>query len=119
MAADVHDIAIVKLNGIDYRTKEGATLETGGFSRTSQYASGVRTGSSRKPMASRCTVTFEHMSDTDVDAIKNFAGDIDYITSTGQIYRAPNSQIMEPPRIQDQGNGIECVFEGEEAVIAS
>lgn len=116
--AKVAGVVKVRLGGTDYRTKQGATLETGGERSTSQYASGARSGSSKEPVGSKITVTFELMGDTDVDAIRTFAGNAEYVTDVGKTWIAPNSEIMEPPVIRDNGGGVEVTIEGDAAVQA-
>lgn len=116
MAAKVFGVSIVRLNGVDYRTKQGAQLELGGEKKTSQYASGKRTGSTREPMGSKITVKFEVMADTDVEAIRNFEGIAEYVTDVGTTYSCPNSECSEPPKLDDNGGGMDCTFEGDPAV---
>lgn len=115
--ADVAGVVKVILNGVDHRTKQGAVLELGGTQRTSQYASGKRSGSSGEPMGSKITATFEKMADTDTDAIRDFEGIAEYIMDDGTHYSCPNSQTMEPPKVSDNGGGIELTIEGDPAVI--
>ena len=116
MASTVVGVERAVLNGIDYRTKQGATLELGGVTKTSQYASGRRSGSSSEPMGSKLTATFEWMADTDVDAIRDFEGEAIYITDAGVIYSVPNAETIEPPMANDNGGGIEVTIEGDKAV---
>ena len=119
MPGTVVGVVKVVLNGGDYRTKQGATLEMGGEQKTSQYASGKRSGSSSEPMGSKISVTFEFMADTDLEALRDFVGQADYITDKGVMYTAPNSETMEPPKVSDNGGGVELTIEGDPAVLAS
>lgn len=114
--ADVFSVRTVALDGVDYRTKQGGSYSPGGVVRTSQYASGKRTGSSKEPRGSRTEVTFEMVADTDVEAIRNFKGKVTVGTDIGIVFDNPNCEIMEPPEITDNGGGIRCVFEGDPGV---
>ncbi len=117
--ARVFGVAIVRLNGVDHRTKQGAVLELGGETKTSQFASGKRTGSSGEPIGSKITVTFEMVADTDVEALRNFEGIAEHVTDVGIAYRAGNSETTEPPKVSDNGGGIELTIEGDPATESS
>lgn len=114
--AKVIGIVRVTLDGVDYGTKQGATLELGGFTKTSSFASGRRTGSSQEPAASKLAATFEGLPDTDIEAIRNFAGQVDYLSDNGIHYSCPNAETMENAKISDNGGGIEVSIEGDPAV---
>lgn len=114
--SDVFSISIVRFNGIDYRTKPGWEFDLGGLSRTSQFASGKRSGTSQEPVASRASGAIEIMSDTDLETLRNFKnGLVEYVTDVGIVYSAPNSSIMTPPKLQDGGRGAQIEIEGDEA----
>lgn len=117
--ARVAGVIKVRLNGVDYRTKEGATLTPGGHEKTSHYASNKRTGTSRKPIGSKISVTFELMNDTDTQAIQDFEGIAEYVTDTGQVWAAPNSETMMPIEITGDGGGIKVEIEGDEAKLVT
>ena len=106
----------VSLDGVDWGTKPGGSFSPGGVRKTSQYASGRRTGASEEPMGCRCEVTFELVADTDVQALRDFQGKLTVETDNGIVFEAPNCETMEPPEISDQGGGIRLIIEGDEAV---
>lgn len=117
MPGKVFGIVIVKFGSVDYRTKGGWTLETGGPARTSQFASGKRSGASEEPSASKTGGAIEIMSDTDLESLRKFnGGEVQYITDVGITYSAPNSTIMNGIKLQDGGRGAEVEVEGDEAV---
>lgn len=64
-------ICKIKIDGALVRTKEGATIQMGGYTRTPQYGDGVLIGYTEAPMAAVVTATLQHASDTDIDAINN------------------------------------------------
>ncbi len=116
--AKVFGVAIVRFNGIDYRTKPGWDFETGGVSRTSQFASGKRSGATDEPMASKSSGAIEIMSDTDLETVRNFDGGIvEYVTDVGLVYSAPNSSVMSALKLQDNGRGAQIEIEGDEATL--
>ena len=114
--AKVAGVVKIRLNGVDYGTKQGASLELGGETKTSQFASGQRSGSSSDPTASKITLTVEVRGDTDLEALRNFEGIAEFIMDTGQEYSAGNSEVMEPPKINDNGGGADLSIEGDPAV---
>jgi hypothetical protein len=116
--SDVFSISIVRFNGIDYRTKPGWEFDLGGVNRTSQYASGKRSGTSQEPMASRASGAVEIMSDTDLETLRNFKdGLVEYVTDVGKVYSAPNSSLTTPPKLQDGGRGAQIEVEGDVATL--
>jgi tail tube protein len=114
----VFNIPIVKLNGVDYRTKPGATLKLGGMKAEPRYASGKLTGFAEEPEASEFDGAFEIMSDTDIEAIRNFHGQAEYLTDVGITYASNTAQITETPELTP-GDGIKFKIMGEAAVKAS
>ena len=116
MPGKVFGVVIVRFDGVDYRTKPGWELDLGGVNRTSQYASGVRSGATEEPVGSRASGSIEIMVDTDLEALRNFnGGQVEYVTDVGITYAAPNSAIMTPPKLQDGGRGATIEVEGDKA----
>ena len=115
----VFGVVKVQLNGVDYQTKPGATLEMGGVRKTSQFGNDVRTGASTEPVPSRITVQFLVYSESDIEAIRDFEGIAEYITDVGQHFGANNCTIMEPPKLMDGGAGVEVVIEGDPAFVVT
>ena len=111
----VFNIPIVKLKGVDYRTKPGATLKLGGMKATPQYASGTLSGFAEEPEASEFNGSFEIMSDTDVEAIRNHDGLIEYLTDVGITYASSNSRITETLELTP-GDGAKFTIMGSAAV---
>ncbi len=114
--AKVFGVSKVRLNGVDYGTKQGATLELGGETKTSQFASGKRSGSSGEPTASKISFTVEVTAATDLEALRKFEGIAEYVMDTGQVYSAPNSEVMTQPTLSDNGGGASVEIEGDPAV---
>jgi hypothetical protein len=114
--ANVFSIVKVWIDDIDYRTKPGWELDLGGFTRTSQYASGRRSGTAQEPVGSKAAGAIEIMTDTELERLRRFdGGTIKYETDVGIIYVAPNSSLMAPPKLQDGGRGAQLEIEGDPA----
>lgn len=94
-------VTLVRLNGVDYRTKPGASIKLGGKQKTPQFASGKLSGFSEVPVACEFTGSFEVMSDTDIEAIRKFEGQADFVTDVGITYSSSNATITEPPELQE------------------
>jgi hypothetical protein len=112
--ANVFNIPIVKLNGVDYRTKPGATLKLGGMKATPQFASGRLSGFAQEPEAAEFNGSFEIMTDTDLEAIRKHNGLTEYVTDVGITYASSNSQITETPEL-NPGDGVKFTIMGEAA----
>lgn len=114
--AKVAGVVKVKLNGVDFGTKQGASLELGGETKTSQFASGRRSGSSGEPTASKCTFTVEITALTDFELLRTFSGIAEFEMDTGQVYSMGNAEVMVPPTLNDNGAGASLSLEGDPAV---
>lgn len=113
--ANVFNIPVVKLNSVDYRTKPGATLKLGGLKAEPRYASGKLTGFANEPEAAEFDGAFEIMSDTDLEAIRKFHGQVEFITDVGITYASSNAQLTETLELTP-GDGAKFKIMGEAAV---
>jgi len=102
----------VLLDGIDYGTKS-ATYRMGGKTKTSQFASGKRTGSSEQPNAGHIEVVYEHLSTTDFATLREWEGTATVIFDTGDVHTVANAEVMDSVELQGQGNGIRLMIEGD------
>lgn len=113
--AKVFNIPRVTLNDVDYRTKPGATLKLGGFKAEARYASGTLSGFAQEPEAAEFDGAFEIMSDTDIEAIRNFEGKADFHTDVGITYSSNGAQLTETPELTP-GDGVKFKIMGQAAV---
>jgi hypothetical protein len=104
----------VALNGNDPGTLPGTTVKLGGVTKDPRYASGVLTGFSETPVPFELRCQFIMKSATDVETIRSFEGQCDFITDVGQTYSSSDATITEPPEIG--ADGITCVIMGTAAV---
>jgi hypothetical protein len=117
--ADIFNIPIVRLNGVDFRTKPGATLKLGGMKATPSFGSGKMTGFANEPEASEFNGSFEIMSDTDLEAIRHHKGLTEYVLKdVNMVYASSNSQITETPELAP-GDGVKFTIMGEAAAKSS
>lgn len=108
---------MVRLDGNSLRSKEKASLDLGGFERSSQYADHGYAGFSKKPVCAKVSATLIHTSQTDLIALANaeFVS-IEFATDTGVSYLIANAHITKPPVLSGDGDGVSVEFEGEPAV---
>ena len=111
----VFGVIKVTLNGVDYLTKPGATLDVGGRRHTSQFGNEKRTGASWEPVSSVLSCEFIVYSETDFEAIRDFEGIAEYITDVGVHVAADNCIVVDPPAFSDAGGGIAITIEGDPA----
>ncbi len=111
----VFGVVKVKLNGTDWKTKPGATLDAGGKRWTSQFGNKKRSGMSWEPVPSILTVEFVIYSETDFLEIAGFRGIAEYITDVGLHLAADNCRVADPPNFSDAGGGLAITIEGDEA----
>lgn len=106
----------VRLNGVDYHTKPGASLVVGGRRYTSQFGNGKRSGASWEPAQSVLTVSFLVSSQSDWEAIRDFKNGIaEYVTDTQVHLAADNCTTISPPSLADAGQGLSVTIEGDPA----
>jgi hypothetical protein len=117
MAAQITGTIVVRMDGKSLRSKEKATLDVGGFERTSQYADHGYAGFSKKPQCAKVSATLVHTASTDVLEIADaeFVS-IEFATDTGISYLIANAHCTKPPVLTGDGDGLQVEFEGEPAI---
>ncbi len=112
----IFGVVKVRLNGVDYHTKPGATLSLGGRLYTSQFGNGKRSGVSWEPVPSTITVQFLISDQLDWEAIRDFKNGIaEYVTDTKLHFAADNATASTPPELAGEGQGISVTIEGDPA----
>lgn len=103
----------VNMNGKRLRSKEGASLDMGGFERTAQMSNGTVAGFSEKPVPAVVSCTLLHMSDTDLKEINDFQdGTVTFETDTGLTYIVNEAFTTKPCKLTGGEGEIECEFSG-------
>lgn len=94
----VTGVAIIKVDGVSVRTKNGAKLSLGGVRREAVYADGRLIGFSEEPVASDLTATLAHTALSDPDALNALSDStILFETDSGVIYAINGAASVEPP----------------------
>jgi Phage tail tube protein len=114
--ADVFNIPIVRLNGVDYNTKPGATLKFGGLKSEPRYASGRLSGFANEPEAAEFNGSFEVMTNSELEAVRHFRGLAEFVTDVGITYKSSNAQLTETLELTP-GDGAKFKIMGDPAVM--
>lgn len=115
--AQVTGTVIVKMNSKSLRSKEGAEMDLGGFSREAVYGDNELIGFARKPKAASVKATLAHTSATDLQALADAENvTIIFQTDTGKTYTIRNAFAVEPPTLKGGSGDVEIEFMGKPAV---
>ncbi len=112
----VTGVVILRIDGESIRSKEGASLEIGGFERTPIIADGQVIGYSEKPVPSLVVATLAHTSTTDLIAIRNMV-DVTGVfeTDTGTRYTIAGMFNTKPPKLTGGEGDVNVEFAGKPA----
>jgi hypothetical protein len=90
----------IAINGTRIRSKEGATLDTGGFKRDAQMSDAGVDGFSEAPVAPSVECKINDTADVSLDDLRNFRdGTVIFETDTGKVYTLNSAWIAEPPKL--------------------
>lgn len=115
--AKVFGRATIKANGKLLDSNKGASLDVGGVKRTSKMTSRGRAGSieEQAPCVIECSIPMTgDVSLKQLQALVDIT--ISFETDTGRVYTVPHSDLMDPPKIDDQSGDATLKFEGDEAL---
>lgn len=91
----------VSLGGQRMRSKEGASLETGGIEREAAISDAGVDGYMEKITAPKVDFKINHTRETDLTAIQNFRGQaLTFETDTGIVYTVHNAWCAKPPKLE-------------------
>jgi hypothetical protein len=110
--AQVTGIVKVTLNGTVQRSEIGAELDLGGKERTAAIGHKLY-GFSEKLMPSHLKFTMYHMSDTDLLALKDFAGTASFICDTGPVFPVTNCTVVKPLKLKGGDGKVDVELEGD------
>lgn len=106
-------ICRVKANGALLESKEGASIDIGGFERTPAKANGRVVGFHEKPREASVEATILHRGETDLIALRDFVdGDVEFITDTGVTYVINGAWVAEPPKLTGGEGEVSVKFQG-------
>ena len=105
----------IALNGQRIRSKEGATLDTGGFKRDAQMSDAGVDGFSEAVAVPSVECKINDTAEVKLDDLKNFKdGTLVFETDTGKTYTLNNAWIAEPPKMTKgewslKYEAVECI----------
>jgi hypothetical protein len=108
VAGNNFNIAQVKLNGVAYGTKPGASINLGGLNHEPDWADGKMEGFLATPTHCEITCSFQARSDTDFEAIRLFTGIAEFVMLDlpgKPTYSSADAKVAETISIQP-GEGI-------------
>lgn len=106
--------ALIKLDGRLQKSRPGATIRLGGFSRTTQNGDDSVHGYSEAVVSPRIECTFSHDRNTNMTELDNFKdGSILFETDSGKTYIVSEAwRSDDPATLSTQDGSIPYVFEG-------
>lgn len=111
----MHGIATVRADGDLFGSSE-ASLDVGGFTRTTKFIRGAAAGYNEAPAPSVVEMKLEYEADTDLVSLSNITDAvIDFASDTGDEYVIPMAWVMEPAKLDNDGT-VPLKFEGKPAI---
>ena len=114
--AQVTGIVYIHANGSLLRTKEGATLMTGGQERTAQVGHRVY-GFAEKIVPSTVTMTLAHTADTDIEELNGLTdATLVFECDTGVSYLIANAFTTKPVELTAGEGDLALEMQGDPAL---
>jgi hypothetical protein len=105
----------VALNGQRIRSKEGASLETGGIEREAQTSDAGVDGFSEKIAVPRVECRVNHTDAISLKAFQDFRnGSLTFETDTGKVFTLSDAWCAKPPKLTK--GEVELTFEARECL---
>jgi hypothetical protein len=105
----------VALNGQRIRSKEGATLNTGGVKREAAVSDAGVDGFSEGIAVPRVECKINHTAQTDLKAIQDFKdGTLVFETDTGKVFTLTGAWCADPPKLTK--GDVDLAFEARECL---
>jgi hypothetical protein len=104
----------IALNGQRIRSKEGASLDTGGLKRDAQTSDAGVDGFSESVTAPTVDCRINHTAATSLTELHAFKGTLTFETDTGRAYTLTNAWSSTPPKLEKgevtlQFQATECI----------
>ncbi|WP_454908383.1 phage tail tube protein [Variovorax gossypii] len=105
----------ISVNGQRIRSREGATLETGGINRTAATSDAGVDGFTEAVAVPQVDCEVNHTANTSLDALHSVVdGVLTFETDTGRIYTLNGATSTTPPKLSKgvvtlQYQGKECI----------
>jgi hypothetical protein len=105
----------IALNGQRIRSKEGASLETGGVEREAQTSDAGVDGYGEKTAVPKVECKINHTADTSLKALQDFRdGTLVFETDTGKVYTLTDAWCAKPPKLTK--GEVDLTFEAKECL---
>lgn len=114
MAATYVGTMILKQGGLVLATIPGVTVEPGGYESSAVLGNGGVMGRKKKPVAPMVKGKIGMDESFDLDAIRDFTGDLVIECDNGLIFQVDDAWTSKPPSLSDEGeadvewSGIRC-----------
>lgn len=98
--AQVTGRIFISLNGARIRSKEGASLETGGVEREASISDAGVDGYMEKITAPKVDCKISHTDQTRLSDLQDFTGTLTFETDTGRVYTLVGAWNAKPPKLE-------------------
>lgn len=106
--------AIIKVDGEEYRTEDGATLNPGGQNRTGKMGGGKHHGYSEEDVPPSMECSIFHTKDTSLSALSNITGaTVIFETDSGATYVLRDAFVTEPVTLNSKEGTCPMKMEAE------
>jgi hypothetical protein len=113
----VTGIVYIQVDGKQLRSKEGASMDPGGYERTPIMAADKLVGPAEKPVPAMVEATIAHTADTDLIEMSNWTGaTLTFETDTGVSYLIANAFTTKPCKVTGGEGDVELEMCGEPAL---
>jgi hypothetical protein len=104
----------ISLNGQRIRSKEGASLETGGIEREAAISDAGVDGHTEKIVAPKVDCKISHTAQTNLKDLQAFTGTLTFETDTGRAYTLIGAWNAKPPKLEKgevtlEFGAVECL----------
>lgn len=112
--AQVTGRVFISLNGQRIRSKEGASLESGGVEREAAVSDAGVDGFMEKITAPKVTCKISHTANTNMADIQAFTGTLTFETDSGRVYTLIEAWNAKPPKLEKgevdlEFGAVECL----------
>lgn len=105
--------AIIRVDGQQWRTEDGATLDVGGVKRTPKVGGGSVYGYSEETAPPELECKVYHTKDTDVTAINKITNaTVTFESDTGDAYVLREAFVLEPGKLEAKDGAIAVKMSG-------
>ncbi|GAA4651680.1 hypothetical protein GCM10023116_39640 [Kistimonas scapharcae] len=107
--------AVIRVDGQELRSLDGASLNVGGMSREAKTGSNRIWGHTEKITAPELSLKVAHTRDTDLIALGKITdATVDFETDTGDRYIIVEAWVSEPPSLSADSGEVDLKFSGVE-----